>query len=271
MRICALALIAAAALAGIKLPAQERVGRTHDFLGLGRPPDPVAAERGQKLYLPSCSFCHGAKATGGDTGPDLLRSTIVLHDDKGELVGPVIHTGRPDRGMPPFPSFTDAQLADIAEFLHQRVELAANRGTYKLLGVVTGNAQAGEAYFNRAGKCSTCHSVTGDLAHIASRIEPADLQQRMLYPGARGYEPAAPRPAAVTVTLPSGKSITGALHMLDDFNVSLYDANGDYRSFAIGPGVKVEVEDKLAAHRKLLDQYTGADMHNLLAYLVTLK
>jgi hypothetical protein len=93
----------------------------------------------------------------------------------------------------------------------------------------------------------------------------------MLYPGARGYEPAAPRATTVTVTLPSGKSITGALHMLDDFNVSLYDSNGDYRSFAVGPGVKVEVEDKLVVHRKLLDQYTDADMHNLLAYLVTLK
>lgn len=173
--------------------------------------------------------------------------------------------------MPPFPNFTAAQLSDIAEFLHQRVELAANRGTYKLLGVVTGNAQAGEAYFNGAGKCSTCHSITGDLAHIASKIEPGDLQQRMLYPGARGYEPAAPRVTNVTVTLPSGKSITGTLHLIDDFNVSLYDANGDYHSYAIGPGVKVEVEDKLAAHRQLLDQYTDADMHNLVAYLVTLK
>jgi hypothetical protein len=93
----------------------------------------------------------------------------------------------------------------------------------------------------------------------------------MLYPGAPRYEPAAPRPTNVTVTLPSGTSVAGALHMLDDFNVSLYDSNGDYRSFAIGPGVKVEVEDKLAAHRKLLDQYTDADMHNLVAYLVTLK
>ncbi len=271
MRIRALALISVAALLSIKSPAQERGGRTHDFLGLGRTPDPVAAERGQKLYLPSCSFCHGAKANGGDTGPDLLRSAVVLHDDKGELIGPVIHSGRPDRGMPPFPNFTETQLSDIAEFLHQRVEFTANRGTYKLLDVVHGNAKAGEEYFNGAGKCSTCHSVTGDLAHIGAKMQPADLQQAFLYPGARGYEPAAPRITNVTVTLQNGKSYTGTLKTLDDFNVSLYDANGDYHSFAIGPGVKVEVEDKLAAHRKLLDQYTDADMHNLVAYLVTLK
>lgn len=104
MRIRALALIAAA-LVGMMLPAQERGGRTHDFLGLGRTPDPVAAERGKELYLPSCSFCHGAKATGGDTGPDLLRSAVVLHDDKGELVGPVIHSGLSRLRHAAFPKF----------------------------------------------------------------------------------------------------------------------------------------------------------------------
>lgn len=260
-------------------PAQERPARdrrggrgsTREFLGLGRAPDAAAAERGEKLYLPNCSFCHGAKANGGDTGPDLVRSTLVLHDEKGELIGPVVHNGRQDKGMPAFANFTEAQLSDLAEFLHMRVELTANRGTYKLLDVVSGNAKAGEAYFNGAGKCSTCHSVTGDLAHIGAKLEPADLQQRFLYPGARGFEPGAPHVTKVTVTLPSGKSIAGTLKQIDDFNVSLYDANGDYHSIARDPGVKVDVEDTLAGHRELLDHYTDADMHNLLAYLVTLK
>ncbi len=251
--------------------AQERPqGRsnTREFLGLGRAPDAAAAERGGKLYASACSFCHGAKATGGDTGPDLIRSAIVLHDDAGETIGPFIHKGRPDRGMPPFPDFTDKQLTDITEFLHMRVELAANRGTYKLAELVTGDAAAGKAFFEGAAKCGTCHSVTGDLAHIGSKLQPAELQQTFLYPVSRDFQPKA---AHVTVLLPSGESISGTLKRLDDFEVALYDAAGEYHAYPIGPGVKVDVEDKLAAHRDLLSHYSDADMHNLLAYLVTLK
>ncbi|MBV9224544.1 MAG: c-type cytochrome [Acidobacteriaceae bacterium] len=238
---------------------------TREFLGLGAPPDAEAAKRGEKLYAASCSFCHGAKATGGDTGPDLVRSSLVLHDEKGELIGPVIHNGRANKGMPAFAAFTDAELYDLAQFLHMRVELAANRGTYKLLNAITGDAKAGEAYFRGAGKCSSCHSVTGDLAGIGSKLSPADLQQTFLYPRRESGA------AKIKVTLPSGEVVTGAAQHLDDFNVILCDAAGEYRSIALGPGVKVEMEDKLKAHRQLLDQYTDTDMHNLTAYLQTLK
>ncbi len=245
---------------------------TRDFLGLGTPPDASAAERGAKSFERNCAFCHGAKATGGDTGPDLLRSTLVLHDEKGELIGPLVHNGRVSKGMPAFPSFTDAELYDIAEFIHMRVELAANRGTYKLLDVVTGDAKAGEAYFNGAGGCAHCHSVTGDLAHVGSKLSPADLQQTFLYPGSHSYDsPAESRMPKVTVSFPSGESVTGTLKHLDDFNVSLIDSSGAYRSFALAPNITVKVEDKLAAHRELLDRYSDSDMHNLTAYLASLK
>ena len=250
-------------LAAASLTAQtSRAVRTREFLGLGPSPDPIAAERGEKLYTPNCAFCHGAKANGGDTGPDLIRSALVLHDEKSELIAPLVHKGRPDRGMPAFASFTDSQLADIAAFLHMKIELAANRGLYKELNIVTGNAPAGAAYFQ--AHCTGCHSATSDLAHIGAKFDPPDLQARFLYP-------AAAVPATkVTVVLASGESVTGSLKRLDDFDVSLYDSAGVYRSWPRGE-VKVVVEDRLAIHRKLLDEYTDADMHNLLAYLVTLK
>ena len=266
-----------ACLVALSLNAQENprpagnrgAQRTRDFLGLGAPPDAAASARGEKLFVANCSFCHGAKATGGDTGPDLVRSGVVLHDDKGELIGPVIHNGRVNRGMPAFPAFTEPELYDVAEFLHSRVELAANRGTYQLLNVVTGDPKAGKDYFYGAGKCSSCHSATGDLAHIGSKTTPGDLQQSFLYPRlAAGHDAAPPE---VKVTLPSGESISGVLKHLDDFTVSLYDKEGEYHSVVIGSNVKVEVEDKLAEHRHLLDQYTDAEMHNLTAYLSTLK
>jgi mono/diheme cytochrome c family protein len=108
----------------------EREGRgpaIRDFLGLGAAPDAAAAERGGKLYAPNCAFCHGEKATGAD-GPDLVRSPLVLHDEKGDLIGPVLLKGRADKGMPAFAALTADQVRDISEFLHLKVELAANRG-----------------------------------------------------------------------------------------------------------------------------------------------
>ena len=253
-------------------PAKRAGGRgdTREFLGLGPAPDAAAADRGEKLYGPNCGFCHGAKANGAE-GPDLVRSPLVLHDEKAELIGPVIHNGRPDKGMPPFAGFTEAQLSDIAQFLHMRVELAVNRGLYQVQNIITGDAKAGARYFNDAGRCASCHSITGDLAHVGSKFQPSDLQQAFLYPGARGFQASGSKVSQVTVTLPSGQVISGALKRLDDFNVSLYDSAGDYHSYAVVPGVKVDVEDKLSGHRELLKQYSDADMHNLTAYLTTLK
>jgi mono/diheme cytochrome c family protein len=240
---------------------------TREFLGLGREPDKESAARGAKLYGPACGFCHGPAARGGE-GPDLVRSTVVLHDDKGETIGPVVRGGRKGTAMPPFPAFTDDQLKDIAEYLHMQVELAVNRSTYKPLNVVTGDAKAGEAVFAGDGKCTTCHSVTGDLAHVGSKYEPADLQAALLYPAARANGPKGPK---VTVTLPSGQILTGNVKHLDDFYVSFYDSAGNYQSVNLEPGVKVEVEDKLIAHRNMLDQMNDKRMHDLAAYLVTLK
>lgn len=255
-------------------PSPRRRGAegTREFLGLDPAPDAAAAARGAKLYASTCSFCHGPAARGAE-GPDLVRSTLVLHDEKAELIGPVIHNGRPDHGMPAFPAFTQAQLYDIAQYLHMQVELTANRGTYKLLNIVTGDAKAGEAYFNGPGKCNTCHSVTGDLAHIGAKLEPGDLQQTFLYPAARGVETGGSHQEEqkVTVTLASGQVISGRLKYLDDFNVLLYDAANNLHSIPRNKGVKVQLENNLLAHRRLLDQYTDADVHNLTAYLVTLK
>ncbi len=249
-------------LCATALVAQNPRGpRMREFLGLGPAPDPAAAERGEKLYAPNCAFCHGVRANGGDSGPDLIRSAVVLHDEKGELIGPVVHKGRPDRGMPAFANFSESELTDLAAFLHMKIEQAANRGLYQELNIVTGNAAKGSALFQ--ARCSSCHSPNGDLAHIAAKFDPPGLQSQFLYPVI------SKRPN-VKVTLPSGETVSGSLKLLDDFNVSLYDASGEYRSWPRA-GVKVEVEDRLAVHRRMLDEYTDAEMHNLLAYLVTLK
>src|ERR1700694_2217081 len=121
---CAVLLLIAAAV----LTAQEpegpppgaRRGRgganTREFLGLGAAPDPAAAAKGAPLYKQNCGGCHGENARGGQA-PNLVRSIAVLHDEKDEEIGPVIKNGRPQAGMPGFPSLSQDDIHNIAQFL----------------------------------------------------------------------------------------------------------------------------------------------------------
>jgi mono/diheme cytochrome c family protein len=264
-------------------PPQKREGpteaeRMQEFLAIGGAPDPAAVNRGKNLFVATCGFCHGANANGGEGGPNLGRSVLVLHDNKGDQIGPVVHNGRTSKGMPAFPALTQAQITDIAEFLKSRYQAAANRGAYQILNIVTGDPKAGEAYFNGEGKCNTCHSATKDLAGIARRYEADALQAKFLYPGARGHGEGAAEARSkgsvptATVSLASGQTFTGELDHLDDFNVAIFDTNGEYHSWPLeGGAVKVSVHDPLAAHLELLQKYTNAQIHNVLAYLETLK
>jgi cytochrome c oxidase cbb3-type subunit 3 len=224
----------------------------------------AAAERGRKEFVQSCGFCHGADATGA-RGPDLMRSPLVAHDVKGDQIGPVIRQGRPDKGMPAMP-LSDAQILDIATFLHARAaEAARSSGVPKVYPVdklLTGNAEAGKAFFNGAGGCTKCHSVTADLAGVAGKHTPIELEARMLYPGGKHR--------TALITLASGEQVKGTVEHADDFVIAVRDEKGWYRSFQ-RDRVKVEINDGLADHRELLSKLTQAQVHNLFAYVETLK
>jgi cytochrome c oxidase cbb3-type subunit III len=225
--------------------------------------DAAAATRGRALYAQHCINCHGSTAKGGDRGPDLIRSVVVLRDRQGNAIGPAL--GSPAHQA----TLTAAQLVDLSHFLHQRVEsTASNRNARGPINVLTGDPEAGRAYFNGAGRCSGCHSSTGDLAGIAKRItDGVNLQQRWLFPTLRR---GGDKQVEVTVTT-AGTSTTGVLLRQDDFTVSLRDASGEFRSFTRGPGVDIAVHDPLAVHAELLDRYTDSDIHNVTTYLSTLK
>lgn len=241
-------------------------GGTREFLGLGPAPDAAEAKKGAPIYAQNCAGCHGEDARGSQ-GPNLVRSVIVLHDEKDEGIGPVIKSGRPQAGMPAFPQLTDAEIHSIAQFLKMQVELAANRGTYgqtyaALRNEVTGDPKQGEAFFQ--ANCTSCHSATGDLAKIGDKYRQASqLQQRFLWP-------ATPGPSKVTVTTASGEKIAGSLSKEDDFFISMRDASGNYHIWP-RDAVKVEIEDNMGGHRTLLPKYSNADIHNMTAYLETLK
>jgi cytochrome c oxidase cbb3-type subunit 3 len=222
--------------------------------------DPAAVQRGKRLFEANCAFCHGTDGRGGNGGPDLVRSVLVNHDETGALIIPVIREGRINKRMPAF-SFSDTQVSDLVAFLHQRNRDARLRFTYEIPNVAVGDVAGGEAYF--ASHCSGCHSVTRDLAGIATKYPPDELQQHWLGPP--------PVPARVTVMLPSGQSYKGVLSHIDEFSVSLYDSQGNYRSFVLMPETHVQVTDPLEAHHKLLQELRDEDMHNVTTFLETLK
>ena len=248
-----------------------------------RPPGDLALiARGNGLYGVHCRACHGADLRGGDQGgPNLLRSPVVLNDRAGELIGPIILNGQRGAGvMPPIAVQLDDARA-IAEYIHSVAATMRGQGSpppgeTPVLNVLVGDRSRGQAYF--ASTCASCHSATGDLQGIALRVpDPIALQNYWLSAGrggGRGGRGAAAtrRDVTVTVTTPAGPKIEGALVRLDDFYVVVRLADGTERSFArTGETPNVEVRDPYEPHRKLLPTYTDGDIHDVTAYLVTLK
>ena len=220
--------------------------------------------------MAQCGFCHGSNAKGGESGPDLIRSVVVLDDEGGNEIGRVVKNGRQDQGMPRF-DMSAGQISDIAMFLHQKVTDAAYRQTYQILDILVGDPKAGEAYFN--GACRNCHSTSGDLKGIGAKYDVATLQGRVVLPrAARGGGGEAR--LAVTATITSaGKRFTGTLVRMTDFDVTIKESSGAVRTFArvseINPGI--ERLDPLQAHLDQLPKWKDSDIHNVTAYLATLK
>jgi cytochrome c oxidase cbb3-type subunit 3 len=229
-------------------------------------------EAGRTRFASQCGFCHGRDAAGGAGGSDLTRSALVAEDVRGDRLGPIIRAGRPAQGMPAF-ALADADLAAIVAFIHDQKRQAdtasGGRRSVDAADLQSGDAAAGKRYFDAA--CTRCHSATGDLAGVAARRQGLTLLQRMLYPGqgGRGGDPSRV-PQTVSVTLRSGQVVTGRLAYRDEFTIALTDADGWYRSWPAAQ-VTFAVDDPLEAHVAQLGKYTDDDMHDVLAYLQTLR
>jgi cytochrome c oxidase cbb3-type subunit 3 len=239
--------------------AQEAALARPDIL---KRPDVV---RGQASFGSNCAACHGTNATGG-MGPNLITSATVRHDVNGDEIGKVIHEGRMDKGMPAFPNITGTQVTDIAAFLHARVTLASRAsalsgssiGASSLAG---GSAPAGKEFF--AARCASCHSATGDLKGIATKMPGAELMTTLLMP-------TAPKLRTGTVTPKRGAAMKGTFLHRDAFTVTLRAADGSTKSWMTNE-VAVAVDDPLKGHRDLLPTYTDKDLHDVFAYLETLR
>jgi mono/diheme cytochrome c family protein len=220
---------------------------------------------GEALFHQNCAFCHGRDAMGGETGPDLTQSKLVLNDKTGERIAQMVREGKVEPKMPGF-NFSGEENTSLVAFIRWRVKAAAEhpggRRGVSVADLQTGNAEKGKAYFNGEGGCTRCHAATGDLAGVATRFEGLQLEQRMLYP--RGAK------SKVTVTLPSGEAVAGTLAYRDEFTIALRDVHGTYRSWRTDR-VTFAVDDPAEAHVEQFPKYTDDDVHNLMAYLQTLK
>ena len=268
--------------------AQGRGGAPAVFPAQQRPPgDPAVIERGKGLYTATCSACHGVDLRGGPTGgPNLLRSQVVLNDQHGELILPIVHGARAERGMPALP-LPDPDVVAIAEFIHSVVAAGGRQGRPPESdapppNAIVGDAAAGEIYFK--AKCSQCHSPTGDLQGIGTRIPEGKALQNAWVTGAgaadggrgRGAPPAADSPDSKAViaiiTLPTGEQIQGPLVRIDNFLITVRQADGTLRTIRrAGDTPKIELKDPLAGHKALLAELTDKNMHDVTAYLAGLK
>jgi mono/diheme cytochrome c family protein len=236
-------------------------------------------DRGKATFSVNCAFCHGSDAGGGSVGPNLMRSEVVLQDKHGELIAPIVHGARVDRGMPKI-DLSDAQIGDIADWLHS-IKISSRGGHEEKINIVVGNAQIGKATFDKT--CGSCHSVTGDLQGFAAKYtDPRAMQQAWIMPSiAGGRGPGAGAgpvvtlkvpPVTATVTLANGQKVEGVLNVIDDFFVSVTSTDGKEHRFSRWNGLpKVEIHDPLAAHRELLRKYDDKDIHDITAYLQSLK
>jgi mono/diheme cytochrome c family protein len=263
--------------------------------------DQDAHDRGRALWASHCIDCHGSQARGSDTGPNIIRTRTVNFDRSaaktGSVLGPFLKAGHPTQSKKPSASFTEDEVVALANFLRQRVNDTMRGSPVFTVGdILVGDAKAGEAFFQGEGGCAGCHNATSNnLAGIATRIPaPVDLQQRMLFPGAAGRgrgrggrgapggaaPPGAPPAAAsaadrnairVAIAPASGPSMSGVLVEESDFYVTIRDAEGAIRSVRRTPGMKVTKTNPLQAHIDLLDRLTDKQIHDLVAYLETLK
>jgi cytochrome c oxidase cbb3-type subunit 3 len=267
----AAALLCAAAAAPAQPPRSEEspAARPVPPSAAPQPYAPELVAVGRARFAANCGFCHGPDATGGSGGSDLTRSAVVADDTRGDRIIPTVRAGRVEAGMPAFPTLADGDLSAIVAFVHDQKTKAeaavGGRRSVEVADVLTGDARAGQRYFESA--CTSCHSASGDLAGIASRIEGLALLRRMLYPG--GQAAGGRRPTA-TVTTSDGATIAGEVASRDEFTIAVVDAGGRYRSWPTAR-VRFTIDDPLEAHAAQLARYTDATMHDVLAYLHTLR
>ncbi|MEZ2347665.1 c-type cytochrome [Terriglobus sp. RCC_193] len=234
--------------------------------------DPKAVEHGKQVYTQKCASCHAADLRGTDTGVNILRSQPALTDHGNDHLTPIMlgqWTGMQTHKV----DISNADAAAVGAYVRSLLALIGSQGrapydAMKQPNIVVGDAVIGKTTF--AKTCGSCHSVDGDLKGFARRVSSPKLMQQAWLRGT--YLGATPVVVTATVTEPGKAAVAGTLIHVDDFLVTLKVEDGTQETFVRNGAVpKVVVKDPLDAHRTLLPKYTDKDIHDITAYLVTLK
>ena len=149
-----------------------------------RPPGNAAQiARGKQVFSVNCGFCHGSDGRGGEGGPNLLRSPLVLADQKGEIIYAVTRAGRPDKGMPEFDLSLDT-ISSIAAYPAQHSDRGCREDRLRSELDPGRQCRGGQGVLQRQGTLQSVSFSQGDFAKIGSRLDPKTLQDNIVSAGA---------------------------------------------------------------------------------------
>ena len=139
--------------------------------------------------------------------------------------------------------------------------------------MLIGDPARGHAYFDGEGRCNSCHSEGGDLKGVGTKYDPITLQDHIVNPRLRLRGDTRPlKPTTVEISMPTGEAMIGSLIAITDFYVTFLDRDGIRRTITRNEDVpKVKLNDPAEAHLDMLVKYTDEALHDLTAYLATLK
>jgi len=209
------------------------IHRSYDTEFLGPPlADPVLQHAKETFVLFGCAYCHGLNLVSRGEATDLMHSALVGRDENGNRIGPLLRAGIPQTAkLSPMPQFSDLTDQQIAALVTW-IHYARQQGRHQELTAAP--IRTGDATAGKAyfeRTCSMCHAVDRDLAGIGRKYDAPALRAAILEPKALKIE----------------RSFTSA---------RLNDAK-------LGPAQQ--------RHHALLENYSGEEVANLVAYLASVR
>lgn len=231
------------------------------------PSSPEDLARGKKLYLGSCTYCHGPTGDGGK-GADLSRQELVQAKTDGDLAR-IIEVGIPGTEMPSAWHMTRREVTQVAAYVRSLAKVDVR--------AVSGNVAAGKALYAKHG-CAGCHTLkqngvfTGgymgpDLSSIGMKRSASHLRESLVNPPASLPEGFVPT-RAVTV---AGKTIEGVRVHEDTFAVVLRDFAGNNHSYLRKDLKEVTADRSRSPMPSYQGKLNATELDDLVAYLVSLK
>jgi len=230
-------------------------------------------EEGKRLFVQNCSPCHGVNG-GGEEGPDLRGVSAQLAAP--EVQG-IVRRGIPGTAMPGSSTMSEKQVANVVAYV---VSLGASASAEK----APGDPKSGEALYNSSG-CPTCHMIAGrggsigpELSRIGAMRGAASLKTRLQDPGAN-LPTMQDNPFGNSWTQylmfravdENGHVIEGMRVGEDSFTIVLKDATGKLHGLWKPQLRSLEKEPGKSLMPSFKGTLSGAQMDDLVAYLMTLK